>query len=337
MTTTLPTYMSPTDTWEIPLLWQAHEALNSITVQATPSGDRALMARAYQFSSSLTAEHSRSFHLASSLLPHDKRLAVRALYAFCRVSDDIVDESKEEASSRLAAWRSHALSSHPPQDDLVALAWADTRARYRIPWRYAEQLLEGVARDLWPARYETFEDLAAYAYGVASTVGLMSMHIIGFQGPEAIPYAVKLGVALQLTNILRDVGEDWRAGRVYLPRQELAAFDLSERDLARGHVDERWRRFMRFQIARNRTLYEEAWPGIGTLHPEGRMAIATAAGVYRAILDDIEAHDYDVFNRRAHVSTWGKLRLLPGLWWRSRVRYTGRHERRHVRDDRALL
>lgn len=337
MTTTIPRYLSPTNTWERSLLSQAHEALNSMTVPASPNGDREVMARAYQYCNALTAEHSRSFHLASSLLPPAKRMAVRALYAFCRVSDDIVDESADGAASRLAAWRSHALSSHPPQDDLVAQAWADTRARYRIPWRYAEQLLEGVARDLQQTRYETFDELAAYAYGVASTVGLMSMHIIGFQGPEAIPYAVKLGVALQLTNILRDVGEDWRAGRVYLPRQELAAFDLSESDLARGKVDERWRRFMRFQIARNRTLYEEAWPGIGMLHAEGRMAIATAAGVYRAILDDIEDHDYDVFNRRAHVSTWGKLRLLPGLWWRSRVRYTGRHETRSVRDDRTLL
>ena len=166
-------------------------------------------------------------------------------------------------------------------------------------------------------RYETFEDLATYSYGVASTVGLMSMHIIGFSGADALPFAIKLGLALQMTNILRDVGEDWRRGRLYLPLEELAHFGLTEADIAAGVVDDRWRAFMRFQLDRTRQLYEEAWPGIGKLHKDGRFAIAAAAGLYRAILPKIEANDYDVFNNRAFVSTWGKLRLLPGLWWRS--------------------
>jgi phytoene synthase len=157
--------------------------------------------------------------------------------------------------------------------------------------------------------------LAAYAYGVASTVGLMSMHIIGFAGVEAIPYAVKLGVALQMTNILRDVGEDWRAGRVYLPQEELAAFGLSEADLAAGRVTARWRAMMRYQIERNRQLYAEAWPGIALLDGDGRFAIGAAAGLYRAILDDIITRDYDVFNQRAYVRGPAKLGLLPGLWW----------------------
>ena len=109
-------------------------------------------------------------------------------------------------------------------------------------------MIEGVARDVDQFRYETFDDLAAYAYGVASTVGLMAMHIIGFASDQALPYAVKLGVALQMTNILRDVGEDWQAGRLYLPQEELEAFGLSEADIERGQVDDRWRDFMRFQI-----------------------------------------------------------------------------------------
>jgi phytoene synthase len=140
------------------------------------------------------------------------------------------------------------------------------------------------------------------------------MHITGFTGPQAVPYAIKLGVALQLTNILRDVGEDWRMGRLYLPLEELEFFGLSEADVAKGQIDERWREFMRFQIGRNRRLYEEAWPGIYMLHPDGRLAIAAAAEFYAAILDDIEAHDYDVFTRRAHLSAGGKLLHLPGLW-----------------------
>ncbi|HEX9077275.1 MAG TPA: squalene/phytoene synthase family protein, partial [Anaerolineae bacterium] len=215
-------------------------------------------------------------------------------------------------------WRRQALSYQPSLENPVALAWAETRRRYRIPQRYAEQLIEGVARDLKQKRYQTFEEVASYAYGVASTVGLMSMHIIGFSGPKAIPYAIKLGVALQITNILRDVAEDWQMGRVYLPQTELAEYGLDEADIAAGRVDERWRSFMRFQIARNRRLYAEAWPGIAMLNRDGRFAVAAAGGLYRAILDDIEAHDYDVFHRRAHVSSWGKLGRLPGIWWASR-------------------
>jgi phytoene synthase len=210
------------------------------------------------------------------------------------------------------------MSTHPPTDDLVALAWADTRRRYKVPPRYAEQLIDGVARDLRQTRYQTFEDLAAYSYGVASTVGLMSMHIIGFSGPEAVPYAIKLGVALQITNILRDIGEDWRAGRVYLPVEELEAYGLTEEDLAAGHIDVRWRSFMQFQIERNRQLYREARPGIAMLNADGRFAIAAAADLYQGILGDIEAHDYDVFNRRAYVSTPRKLSMLPRIWWQSR-------------------
>ena len=313
-----------TSTWETDLLSLAYEAHRpEAQSPARPGADAALLDRAYDHCRALTAGHSRSFFLASGLLPPAKRRAVRALYAFCRLSDDIVDCAGPNAATKLAAWRKHILAPSPPADShhhnqdwpLVGLAWADSRAQFQIPIRYAEQLIEGVAVDLNPSHYPTFEQLAAYAYGVAATVGLMSMHITSFSGPEAIPYAIKLGVALQVTNILRDVAEDWRAGRVYLPQEELAAFNLSEADLAAGRIDRRWRAFMRFQIERNRQLYQQAWPGIALLHPDGRLAIAAAARFYMAILDDIEAHDYDVFSRRAYLPGWGKLRLLPGLWW----------------------
>jgi 15-cis-phytoene synthase len=305
-------------TWEHKLLSLATGAKAPAATSTHPAADAALLERAYGYCEALTAAHSRSFHLASALLPRNKRRAMRALYAFCRVCDDLVDEGGPGAEAALAAWQRRALSAHPPVDDPVAVAWTDTRLRYRIPLRYAEQLINGVASDLQPRRYQTFDDLAAYAYGVASTVGLMSMHIIGYAGDEAVPYAIKLGVALQLTNILRDVGEDWRAGRVYLPQQDLALFGLTEADLVRGQVDDRWRAFMRYEIAWNRDLYAEAMPGIQLLNPDGRLAVQAAAEFYRAILDDIEAHDYDVFGRRAHMSKWAKLARLPGLWWRSR-------------------
>lgn len=306
-------------TWENVLLSLAGEA-DSVDkpVDQPPTVSPDLLMFAHEQCEQITAVHSKSFHLASGLLPEKKKRAVRALYAFCRVTDDIVDCPTGDVKADLAEWQAAALSANPPLDNKVALAWADARLQYNIPLRFAEQLIEGVARDMHQDRYETFADLATYAYGVAATVGLMSMHIIGFESEAALPYAIKLGLALQMTNILRDVGEDWQRGRLYLPQQELSAFGLTEADIDEGIVTERWRSFMQFQIARNRKLYEESWPGIGMLNADGRFAIAAAAGIYRAILDDIEANDYDVFNRRAYVSTWGKLSMLPQLWWRSR-------------------
>lgn len=305
--------------WESQLLNLAQEALESHKPEPRSSNaNRLVLEAAYRRCEEITREYSRTFFLASGLLPGQKRRAIRALYAFCRVSDDLVDRPNGDASSSLAAWRKQTLTSSPISDDLVALAWIDTCLTYQIPWRYAEQLIDGVARDLHSKPYHTFGELATYCYGVACTVGLMSMHIVGYYGDEALPYAIRLGVALQLTNILRDVGEDWRAGRLYLPLEELEDFGLSEADIEAGVVHERWREFMRFQIARNRRLYAEALPGIQMLAPEGRFAIAAAAEMYSAILDDIEDHDYDVFNRRASVSTAGKLRRLPGIWYRAK-------------------
>lgn len=303
--------------WERRLIDLAQEALES-QIAAAWHGiwDDDELSSAYRTCEQITKRHSRTFFMASSLLPRAKRRGARALYAFCRVCDNLVD-APQETGDPLAAldrWRCQVLHVQSASEDPVAVAWADTRMRYQIPWRYAEQLLAGVAQDMEKARYGTFDELAEYCYGVASTVGLMAMHIIGFQDIRAIPYAVKLGVALQLTNILRDVGEDWQIGRLYLPLEELEAFGLAELDITAGVVDDRWRSLMQFQIARTRQLYDEALPGVALLEKDGRFAITAAAQLYRAILDDIEAHDYDVFGRRSHVTTWGKLQRLPGIW-----------------------
>lgn len=309
--------------WEPSLLSLAYEAVHSVVpVRDEVAYEAETLKRAYAHSAAITSVHSRSFYMATALLPADKRRAARALYAFCRLVDDLVDEAGMDGAAKaereLEARRQQTLLAYPPSDDLIALAWADTRRKYGIPHRYAEQLMDGVARDLRQNRYDTFEELTTYSYSVASTVGLMSMHIIGYSDEDAIPYAIKLGVALQTTNILRDVGADWRMGRIYLPQEDLECFGLTEDDIAGGHVHDRWRDFMSFQISRNRQLYDEAWPGIRLLEQDGRFAITAAAELYRAILDDIEASDYDVFSRRAFVSSAHKLRMLPRMWWQSR-------------------
>ncbi len=309
----------PLQGWEYRLLDWAQEPLRTLTVSQKVTADAQLIDAAYRYCEEITRYHSRTFHLASGLLPTEKKRAVRALYAFCRVTDNLVDDNHSGHDERdlLDSWRETISASHPVAHDPVVLAWADARSRFHIPAGYGEQLIQGVARDLTQNRYATFGDLAEYSYGVASTVGLMAMHIIGFTSDDAVPYAVKLGVALQLTNILRDIYEDYQAGRVYLPQDELADFELTEYDISAKVVDERWQAFMRFQIQRNRQLYDEAMPGIAMLNRDGRFAIASAAGLYRAILDEIEANNCNVFAGRLSVSKWGKLSRLPSIWWQS--------------------
>lgn len=306
--------------WEKPLYQLAFQTVeDKLQVYKTPEAHSNILNQAYQLADNITKENSKTFYIASGLLPNEKRRAVRALYAFCRITDDFMDRDQKDPRELLALWNQPSLDLHPDQNALIALAWADTRTRYKIPWEYSQQLVQGVAQDLSKTRYEYFDELAQYSYGVASTVGLMSMHIIGFSSEKAYPYAIRLGVALQLTNILRDVGEDWHVGRVYLPKSELDAYNLSYEDISRGEVTSNWREFMRFQIARNRRLYAEAKPGIGYLNRNGRFAIAAAADLYQDILGEIEKHDYNVFTHRASVSGFNKLKKIPGIWRQSAI------------------
>jgi 15-cis-phytoene synthase len=302
--------------WDENLLTRALEDLSGEHSATLPDHHRGeALNTAYRYCREVTAIHSKSFFMASSLLEQEQRHAIRALYAFCRTTDDIVDHPGPDCAQQLQLWRERALSSNPRANDPVPIAWADARQKFRIPSRYAHQLIDGVGCDLHVQRYPNFSELADYCYGVASTVGLMSMYIVGFANEHAIRYAVKLGVALQLTNILRDIAEDWERGRLYLPEDELREFGISEDHLNYGIVDGAWCAFMRFQIERANRIYAEAWPGIGLLHPGGRLAIAAAASFYQDILKAIEARGYDVFSGRACLSKWEKLRKLPQLWY----------------------
>ncbi|HWQ13337.1 MAG TPA: squalene/phytoene synthase family protein [Roseiflexaceae bacterium] len=272
---------------------------------------------AYAHCAAITRANSRSFYLSTRLLPPEKRRAVRALYAFCRTSDDIVDGHEPHAARTLARWVTQVHAPCAPPDSPVLLAWNDTAARYQVPRALVNELLAGIAMDLTVNRYATFDELRLYCYRVASVVGLIAMQIIGHQA-GAQPYAEQLGVALQLTNILRDIGEDARRGRVYLPLEDLARFGLSDADILVGRVDGRFRALMRFEIARAQRLYEEAWPGVALLSADGRLAIGAAAEIYRAILGRIAANGFDVFGRRAYVPLAEKLLILWRVWRRVR-------------------
>jgi phytoene synthase len=273
------------------------------------------LAEAYDRCTAITRKHSRSFYLSSQLLPPEQRRALRALYAFCRTSVDRVAQPENDATQALAAWVTQVHAPRPPADNAVLLAWNDTVERYGVPRALPDELLVGIMMDLTIGRYPTFDDLWLYCYRVASVVGLISMHIIGHR-EGAAPYAIKLGVALQLTNILRDVGEDAARGRVYLPLEDLERFGLTADDILSGRRDAAFRALMRFEIDRAHALYEQSWPGIALLNADGRLAIGAASEIYRGILSKIGANDYDVFRCRAYVPLTQQLLIL----WRVRRR-----------------
>lgn len=261
-------------------------------------------------------EHSKTFFLATSLLPTPERRAIRALYAFCRSTDDLVDRYNASRQD-VEQWRLAVRRPAHRQNDPVLAAWCHIREVYAVDPRYQDELIEGVSLDLENRRYPKWQDLERYCYLVASTVGLMSMPILGQASgvtfDQAAPYAIKLGVALQLTNILRDVGEDARRGRVYLPTADLLQFGLTPDDILAGVHDERFESLMLFEIARAQALYEEALPGIALLSPLARPAVGAAALLYRAILHEIRLIEFRVHTVRAHTPGWRKLWMLPGI------------------------
>ncbi len=266
--------------------------------------------RLYAQAARFTAAGSRSFYFASRFFPRDLARAAHAVYWFCRYTDDIVDEctSVEQGRRDLEEWTDRLASALAGSADHPVLAtFIDTCHAKQIPFEYPFELIEGMRMDLNNTRYRSFAELRVFCYRAASVVGLMMSHAIGFREP-ALAHAVDLGIAMQLTNILRDIGEDRRRGRVYLPSEEMDLFGYSEEDMLAGRRSEEFRMLMRFQVARARRYYQRAMPGIAFLDPRGRFAVKIAADLYRAILTSVEENDFDVFERRAVVSPLRK-------WW----------------------
>jgi phytoene synthase len=275
----------------------------------------------FELCRSETKEHAKSFYFASHVLPEEKRLAAYAVYAFCRRADDIVDRTAaqtdtETAGRRLGLLRSRldALYSPSGRTDGQLLALRDTLIKYQIPREYFHDLLRGVEMDLTKRRYASFSELREYCYCVASVVGLIMTRIFGASDERAHEHAVELGIAMQLTNILRDIGEDFRMGRIYLPADERDEFQYSEQDLSRGVVNEQFRALMVFQVARARDYYARAEAGIRLLTDDGsRYCVRLMSGIYAGILGAIEKNGYDVYSHRAHVPTRSKLALAARL------------------------
>ena len=251
-----------------------------------------------------TAAGSKSFYYATRFFPPELARAAHGVYWYCRTTDDMVDEATDvrQAASDLEHWESalrSALKNGKSENPVLHLFAAVAR-EHSIPHEYAFDLLEGMRMDLRGQRYRNFDELRVFCYRVASVVGLMMMHVIGFSG-QPHGYAINLGIALQLTNILRDIGEDVRRGRVYIPLEEMEEFSYHELHLLQCVKNENFKRLMEFQCARARRFYAASQQGIPMLNREGRFAVEVAARVYAGILSRIESMDYDVFNRRAVV------------------------------------
>ena len=268
---------------------------------------------AYDHCQVLTKREAKNFYYGFLLLPARKRRAIYAAYAFARECDDIVDADLpvEEASVRLAAYRAsldRCLAGHPEGPMFAALR--DAIDSYSIPHDYFHRLIDGVETDLTVRRYESFERLKRYCYLVASVVGLISIEIFGYRGGEqARQRAADLGIALQLTNILRDVREDLQRDRIYLPQDELARFGCTESDLRAGVATDAFRRLMAFQVGRAREYYRSGRLLLPYLPRRARACVGVMAGIYSTILDDIEREPEVVLSRRLSLSAGHKLAL----------------------------
>jgi phytoene synthase len=274
------------------------------------------LAASYETCRRMARRSGKNFYYSFLVLPREKRRAMCALYAFSRQTDDLGDSPGpvEERRLALGAWR-RALDRglNGRFDSPLLPALADTVARYRIPPQYLHELIEGVEMDLDHSGFHTFDDLRGYCYKVASVVGLCCIHIWGFSDERAFVPAIECGIAMQLTNILRDLKEDLAVGRVYLPQEDLQRFGYTVADLRRGTIDGRFRDLMRYEVARAEGLYAAATELDRWLAPDGRAVFGAMTNIYRGLLDEIKRADGDVFARRIRLTTWRKLRIA-GRW-----------------------
>lgn len=286
------------------------------------------LAEAYEICRHITAKYAKTFYLGTMLMSGAKRQAIWALYAWCRRTDELVDgiQSDTTTPQTLADWEANlenAFAGKPQNAPDIALA--DAIKNYPCQIQPFKDMIAGMRMDLSFDRYNTFDDLNLYCYRVAGTVGLMSAAVMGIETTDpnlitaATEAAIALGIAMQLTNILRDIGEDARRGRIYLPLEELHYFDYTEWDLLNGVIDERWVALMRFQIQRAREFYLQAEQGISMLCRDARWPVWSSLILYRNILKVIECNKYDVFAQRAFVPTSSKLVTVPWAWLRAQT------------------
>ena len=283
---------------------------------------------AYDHCQQVAKEHAKNFYYAFRTLPIRKRRAIYAAYAICRLWDDIADDDAPLSEKRrmfAETRRTLADTLSPPSDidpqrrsspllapEFIALAHATSA--FGIPARYYDEILDGVESDLVKDRFCNFDELRDYCYKVASVVGLICIEVFGYDDSSAVDYAVDMGIALQLTNILRDLKEDAERDRIYIPQDEMAKFGYTEEDLKNEVVNDRFRSLMKFQVDRARSYYGRSRPLFDMVELESRTCLRVLHEAYAAILDRIEQSGFDVFSQRIGLSTSEKLLITARLW-----------------------
>ncbi|MBK5915076.1 presqualene diphosphate synthase HpnD [Rhodocyclus purpureus] len=270
-----------------------------------------------QYCQQRAAASGSSFYYSFLFLPPLRRRAITALYAFCREVDDVVDECRDPtvAAAKLAWWREevgrlyHGTPQHPVTRALQVLL-----ADFDLPQEQLEEIIEGMAMDLVHTRYADFAALSLYCYRVASVVGLLSAEIFGYRDRQTQKYAHDLGMALQLTNIIRDVGEDARRGRVYLPQDELARFGVAEADLATGRYSEGFHRLMDFQLERAERYYAQALAALPAVDRKAQLPGLMMAAIYRTLLDEIRRDGVRTLTQRVSLPPLRKLWIAARTW-----------------------
>jgi len=265
------------------------------------------------------AKSGSSFYYSFLFLPPERRQAITALYAFCREVDDVVDECHdvELAHTKLAWWRGEldkvfdGAPTHP-----VGLALKDVIQRFDLPREQLHEIIDGMAMDLAQVRYPDFKSLQLYCYRVASVVGLLAAEIFGYEDRQTLKYAHDLGLAFQLTNIIRDVGEDARRGRIYLPVDELQRFEVPAKDILEARHSENFRRLMQFQAERAIRFYEQAFAHLPAADRKRQRPGLVMAAIYRTLLDEIARDGFLVLDRRTSLTPFRKIWIAGTTWMR---------------------
>ena len=293
--------------------------------------------QAYEICRKETQQWAKTFYLGTLLLPQEKRKAIWAIYVWCRRTDEIMDsveastKSQDELSDNLDEWEENTKNvfkgNIKSELDSVLL---DTIEKYPQSIQPYLDMIEGQRMDLNKFRYKNFDELKLYCYRVAGTVGLMTQNVMGIDSaytsapwsamPDPSEAAIALGIANQLTNILRDVGEDRHRGRIYLPQADIEKFNYSEEELLKGKINKEWKALMNFQLTRAREWFQKSEDGIKWLSSDARWPVWTSLRLYRGILDSIERLDYDVFNNRAFVKNSVKALEIPISFLISRIK-----------------
>ena len=286
---------------------------------------------AYSYCRQISKDHAKTFYLASMFLPKKQQKPIFAIYALLRTVDDIVDLAEEKLSNGLITsneiqamldgWKLKLLGCYAGKtgNDPIMVAWHDTLKSHSIPIELPLDLMDGVAMDINFKPFETFDELYIYCYKVAAVVGLMTSEIFGYSDKQALEHAIELGIAMQLTNILRDVGEDVDRGRIYLPLEDLRRFNYTSEELMQKTMNDNFLNLMKFQVERARGYYRSSEKGIPMLEKRSRFGVAISSVNYGNILTAIEKNRYDVFSKRAYRSFFQKISTIPYVWYKTRT------------------